>query len=115
MSLTQLQDKNKVIIACAGSGKTSYLVDLAIKSESRTLLLTYTNENLANIEKVFYKENGFVPPKVKIQSWFTFLLSEGVRPYHNFLSSGPRVTSINFVNGSLPHMRYVSQQDVEKF
>lgn len=118
MSSMPLQDKNKVIIACAGSGKTSYLVEQAIKNKERTLLLTYTNENLANIQKVFIEKNNFTPSNITIKSWFTFLLGDCVRPYHNHVSAGPRVASINFIQGSsasIKALRSIPMSNTERY
>lgn len=119
MSLTQLQEKNKVIIAVAGSGKTTSLVKKAIDSvEKRILFLTYTNENIRNIKKIFIEEVGHIPQNVEILSWFSFLLRDGVRPYHNNLSSGKRATSINFIQGSrssIPTLKYINETNIEKY
>ncbi len=119
MSLTQLQEKNKVIIAVAGSGKTTSLVKQAIVSkEKHILFLTYTNENLKNIRSIFLKEIGYIPSNVEITSWFTFLLRDGVRPYHNSVSNGKRVTSINFIQGSrssVNSLKYIRETDTENY
>jgi superfamily I DNA/RNA helicase len=96
-----LSDKNKFIIACAGSGKTTYIVERALKIEkSKVLIVTYTNENLDQIKSYFIKNNGCIPPNIFIQSWFTFLLQEGIRPYQNQLIKQKRVKSIYFQTGA---------------
>lgn len=119
MSPEQYQEKNKVIMAVAGSGKTTSLVANALAVDGRKILfLTYTNENINNIRDTFLRKKGYVPNNVEIVSWFTFLLRDGVRPYHNFLSQGERATSINFVNGSAwanPTLRGVAEANTEKF
>lgn len=119
MSLTPLQEKNKVVIAVAGSGKTTALVKKAIASkEKRILFITYTLENLSNIKHCFLREIGYVPDNVEIISWFSFLLRDGVRPYHNLVSTGGRVSGINFVQGSsaaIASLRFVRESDTERF
>lgn len=119
MSPTQFHEKNKVIIAVAGSGKTTFLVKEAISSpEKKILFLTYTNENFSNIKKVFEKEIGHVPQNVDVKTWFSFLLKDGVRPYHNYISDGPRVVSIHFIEGSSNSdsaLRYVKETDTERY
>jgi hypothetical protein len=73
--------KNRVIIASAGSRKTTCLVEEAIKSSgSKILILTYTNENLNQLRAYFVERIGFVPENITIQSWFSFLLKDGIRP-----------------------------------
>lgn len=94
-------NKNKVVIACAGSGKTTYIVDEALKIKGRNILIaTYTNENLDQIKAYFIEKIGCIPPNIFIQSWFTFLLQEGVRPYQNHLNNRKRVRSIFFQAGA---------------
>lgn len=44
---------NKLIIAAAGSGKTTYLVESALKEDESILILTYTNANEQEIKKSF--------------------------------------------------------------
>jgi DNA helicase-2/ATP-dependent DNA helicase PcrA len=111
--------KNRVIFAVAGSGKTSFLVDKALSHlDKKILFLTYTNENLNNIKKSFQEKNGFLPENVETKCWFTFLLRDGVRPYHNYLSLGKRASSINFVSGSSwsnPALRGVPESNIEKY
>lgn len=96
MSKTPLS-KNRVVIASAGSGKTSRLVDeaLAIK-DKKILITTYTNENLDQINSYFVQQNGFVPANVTVLSWYSFLLQHGVRPYQNYVTTRNRVNSIFF-------------------
>lgn len=92
-----LSDKNKIIIACAGSGKTTYIVNEALKvKDGKVLITTYTNENLDQIEAFFIEQIGFVPANIAVQSWFSFLLQEGVRPYQNHMIECERVQSILF-------------------
>ena len=92
-----LSQKNKVIIACAGSGKTTHIVSEALRlKDSKVLITTYTNENLGQIRAFFVEAVGCIPPNVSIQSWFSFLLQEGVRPYQNQMTDRGRVKSIFF-------------------
>ncbi|MGL5692661.1 MAG: UvrD-helicase domain-containing protein, partial [Peptostreptococcaceae bacterium] len=42
-----MQLKNNIIISAAGSGKTSYIVNDALKNKNKKILITtFTNENL---------------------------------------------------------------------
>jgi len=79
--------KNKLIIAAAGSGKTTYLVKEALKIKNKNVLVTtFTEANEAEIRKKVIEEKGFIPSNIKIQTWFSFLLQHGVRPYQSILS-----------------------------
>jgi DNA helicase-2/ATP-dependent DNA helicase PcrA len=73
---------NKLIIAAAGSGKTTYLVREALEQRhGRILITTYTQANEAEIRKKFFELNGCIPSNVVVQTWFSTLLQHGVRPY----------------------------------
>jgi len=92
-----LSNKNKVIIASAGPGKTTYIVNQALKlNDSKVLITTYTNENLDQIEAFFIEAVGCIPANITVQSWFSFLLQEGVRPYQNHMTNQERVKTIFF-------------------
>ena len=86
--------KNKLIIAAAGSGKTTFLVKQAkmIKDES-VLITTYTEANEAEIRNKF---NGQIPKNVTIQTWFSFLLHHGVRPYQSVMHTDLHEKKIGF-------------------
>jgi DNA helicase II / ATP-dependent DNA helicase PcrA len=105
---------NLVIIAAAGSRKTSHLVEEALAAPSRrTLITTYTRDGVAEIESKFTKACGCVPPHVTVMSWYEFLLQEGARPYQLALTRDRRVRSIDFytrtprfVKRGAPKLRY---------
>lgn len=73
--------ENRLIIAAAGSGKTTSLVRNALSQTGRVLITTFTNENELEIRDKFVKLNGCVPSNVTIQTWFSFLLQHGVKPF----------------------------------
>ncbi len=94
-------NKNSVIVASAGSRKTTHLVEEALSLPSeRILVTTYTNENIEQIKSYFIAKGGCVPPNVTVLPWFGFLLRDGVRPYQNQLVEMGRVRTIAF--GPLP-------------
>ena len=73
---------DKLIIAAAGSGKTTFLVNQALSiQDSRVLITTFTEANEQEIKKKFIEANGCIPPNVTVQTWFSFLLQHGVKPY----------------------------------
>ncbi|MGA2070558.1 MAG: UvrD-helicase domain-containing protein [Sedimentisphaerales bacterium] len=109
--------KNKAIVACAGSGKTTYIVEEALKLKNKRILVTtYTNENLDQIKAFFIEKVGCVPPNVTIQTWFSFLFQEGVRPYQNQMTDQQRVRSIFFQVKSSPYHKkdnyFTSSNDI---
>src|SRR6266446_8746590 len=90
--------KNRVLIASAGSRKTTFIVETAVKLTGRRVLITtYTNENLDQIRKFITDRCGCIPEHITLLSWYSFLLQDGVRPYQSCLTSeGRRVNSILF-------------------
>ena len=73
--------ENKLIIAAAGAGKTTYLVEEAYRRSEDVLITTFTQENESEIRQKFLRNYGSVPHHVTIQTWFSFLLQHGVKPY----------------------------------
>jgi hypothetical protein len=89
--------KNKVVIASAGSLKTTYIVEQALGIRDRNVLITtYTNENVSQINSCLIRRAGHVPNHITVLSWYSFLLQDGVRPYQNYMTSRGRINTINF-------------------
>lgn len=94
MQLAENMSKNKLIIAAAGSGKTTYLVEQAKKIKGENVLITtYTEANEAEIRNKF---NGRIPKNITIQTWFSFLLQHGVRPYQSVMNNDLHDKRIGF-------------------
>jgi DNA helicase-2/ATP-dependent DNA helicase PcrA len=91
--------ENLVIIACAGSGKTTRLVTEALAHrERRIAIVTYTNNNTREISRRFGELNSGVPKHVDLMTWFGFLLRECARPYQRSKYEKKRIESMLFVN-----------------
>lgn len=90
---------NRVIVACAGGGKTTCIIERALaQRDKRVLLTTYTNENLFEIRKKIIYLKGFVPENLTINSWYTMLLRDFVRPYQKILLPEAHIRSVDFVS-----------------
>ena len=74
-----IMDK-RVIFAVAGSGKTTYIID-QIDEFSKSLIITFTNNNYDNLRKKIIKKFGYLPSTIKILTYFTFLHSFCYKPY----------------------------------
>lgn len=108
-----LSNKNKVVVASAGSRKTTFIVETALAIRDKNVLITtYTNENLDQINAYLIEKNGYVPANILVQSWYSFLLQDGVRPYQNHMTNKGRVRSIDFT--STPN-RFIKKEDIDKF
>ncbi|WP_440955526.1 UvrD-helicase domain-containing protein [Methanosarcina sp. Mfa9] len=78
--------ENKLIIAAAGSGKTTHLVNEALsRSDSNVLILTYTQSNEVAIKANIRHHANCIPKNITVQTWFSFLLQHGVKPYQGSL------------------------------
>ena len=80
--------ENKLIIAAAGAGKTTYLVDRACHCDGRVLVTTFTIENEEEIRMKFTQKYGVIPPHITVQTWFSFMLHHGIRPYKGLYNAG---------------------------
>lgn len=101
--------KNRIIIAVAGSGKTTHLVNEALsRPDARILITTYTEANEAEIEKKFIEKNGCIPSNITLSGWFAFLLQHGVRPYQGCVTE-TRIAGLHFNEGiSAPYTKETS-------
>ena len=89
---------NKLIIAAAGSGKTTMLVKKALEIKDQNVIITtFTDANEAEINKKFIELNGVVPHNITIQTWFSFLLAHGARPFQGVLTE-KKITGLLLVN-----------------
>jgi DNA helicase-2/ATP-dependent DNA helicase PcrA len=79
---------NKVIVAAAGAGKTTYLVKRALDlagAGKRVLITTFTEACCQELKDKFFSMNGSIPGNVVIRGWFSFLIECGVKPYQGNL------------------------------
>lgn len=87
---------NRIILASAGSGKTTSLVsDAAADDSRRAALVTYTLNGRGELTGKAYDLYGAIPPHLTVSTWYTFVLTHLVRPYQNHLYD-PRVNNITF-------------------
>ncbi len=102
------------MVASAGSGKTTYLVDKALSdSGKRVAVVTYTNNNLAVIKRTLCEKAGVSPARIDVRTWFEFLLHECARPYQRSVYEDKRIRTVYFPEGrSAPYAR---KDDVARF
>lgn len=70
----------RVIFAVAGSGKTTSILE-ALSEDKRSLIITYTENNLKNIRYKIIEKFGYFPENIKLLSYFTFLYSFCFKPF----------------------------------
>jgi DNA helicase-2/ATP-dependent DNA helicase PcrA len=81
-----------VILAVAGSGKTSRLV-ASLDEEQRFLVVTYTELNHANIRSKIIRRFGYFPANITLYTYFRFLHGFCYRP---FLRSKKNTKGVTF-------------------
>lgn len=85
------------MIAAAGSGKTTHLICEALKKDTGNVLITtFTEANESEIRNRIIGNLGYVPKNITIQTWFSFLLQHGVRPYQSVLNDSIHEDDIGF-------------------
>lgn len=91
-------NQNKLIVAAAGAGKTTFLINEALKiKDKRVLITTYTQANEAEIRKKIIGINQCIPSNITVQTWFSFLLQHGVKPFQGVLFE-KEITGLILVN-----------------
>lgn len=103
---------NKLIIAAAGTGKTTKIVNATTEIKEEVLITTFTIENTKEIKKKFIEEKGYLPSNVTIQTWYSFLINEGIKPYQDFLLDVD-IKGINMVSGQ--SASYIAKNNVSKY
>ncbi len=93
---------NELIIASAGSGKTTTLVEKAIEKANAgetVLITTFTEaceEEINN--KLVEESNGYIHDNITIQTWFSFLIKHGAKPYQDYVID-TEITGLILVGG----------------
>ena len=103
---------NRIILASAGSGKTTTIMSEAVRERGvRSALVTYTNNSEAELRIRANRICGCVPPHLRTATWFGFLLQHLVRPYQRAAYAG-RVRGLAFVNGI--SARWTKEADTQR-
>jgi DNA helicase-2/ATP-dependent DNA helicase PcrA len=103
---------NRLFIAAAGSGKTTLIINEVLANKiDRILITTFTIANAQLIREKLMRANcGLLPANVAIQTWCSFLLEHGVRPYRFWDKrvEGMKLVSQPSALCKLPNGRYRS-------
>ena len=91
---------DKLVIAGAGSGKTTYIITSSIRENTRKILVTtFTRANEAEVRSKFVKHAGYIPSHITVQTWFAFLLQHGARPFQGSRYKGT-ITGLSLSSGA---------------
>jgi len=115
-----------VIKAVAGSGKTHQIIS-ELDTETKTLIVTYTEANRDQIINRTINRLGFLPKNITILTWLEFLFRDIARPYSNEFSTGMLLSGIDIytekkyrklkmgVNQELPEYYLNSKNQIYSF
>lgn len=103
---------NRLIIAAAGSGKTKTLIEEALSITGKNVLITtFTEANEAGIKsKIIEATGGFIPQNIKVQTWYAFLLQQGIRPFQSSVDDRLWAEKIGFFLVSGVSAQYISEK-----
>ncbi|MDY0223927.1 MAG: UvrD-helicase domain-containing protein [Candidatus Methanomethylophilaceae archaeon] len=91
---------NLLISAVAGCGKTTRIVRDGCNCDSKRILFTtYTINNTEAIREKIEEITGTIPKNITVQTWFSFLLENWVRPYANTFPGVNCVEGMSFSEG----------------
>lgn len=93
----------KLILAVAGSGKTTKIIN-SINEFDEALLITYTNNNAKQLMNRLMDRFGYLPSNIAIYTYFSFLYSFCFKP----LREMENVQGIDYYNKA---PKYVKQSD----
>lgn len=95
----------RLILAVAGSGKTSYLIS-PLDEMKRFLVVTYTDNNLAHLRRCILNRFGHLPQNITLLTYFQFLYRVCYRP---FLKDRVGAKGLTWDMPSLSSRRYNSR------
>ena len=105
---------NDLIIASAGSGKTTVLVERAIQKANAgetVLITTFTEACEGEIKnKLVEASDGYIPDNITIQTWFSFLIKHGAKPYQDYVTdTDTEITGLILEDGK-SGIRYTTKE-----
>lgn len=106
--------QNTAILAAAGSRKTECVVEAALSvTQGRVLITTYTGENQRHIVRRIEQKVGVLPKHITVMGWFSFLITQCVKPYQRALTDQPfMIGGLNFVGR---RNRFAKKTDLQYF
>ncbi len=70
----------RLILAKAGSGKT-YTICEMLDENKNNIIISYTNNNIKNIESELFKRFGYIPKNTRVMTFHSFIYRYLIRPY----------------------------------
>lgn len=114
-----------IMLAAAGSGKTYYIAN-HLDPFKKNLIITFTNQNVKNLEREIIKKHGKVPKNTKVLTFSSFTYRWLLKPFEPILKIGNRegITSVGVevhkspepqsLNGK-PNPKYYKKDDLKHY
>ena len=99
----------RLILAVAGSGKTTYIIDRISRSD-RALVITYTENNNKILKDELNKKFQGIPSNIYVTTYFTFLYSFCFLPFF-FLTYRPKGLTFD----PLPSNYNIPKQNISRY
>ncbi len=109
---------HQFVHACAGSGKTQYIIDHCNQSQPnvRRLLITLTLTGQDELKGRLQNNIAPLTPAPEVTGWYTFLTNHIIRPYLPLLFPEQRVTGFMFDPGDArERLRYKKKTDPRRY
>lgn len=104
----------RLILAVAGAGKTTYLVDKLNEIE-KFVIITYTVNNYNSIRNAIIDKFNYIPKNIKIYTYFSFLYNFCYKPFErNFNSKGLLYGKISEKKAKSSQLSYYINQNSKK-
>lgn len=93
---------NLIKIECAGSGKTRSICHTALSIVSsyvdkRVAIISYTNRGVQAVQSEIKKQNnGIMHSRITVESLYSFLLRELIKPYQSYIFGINEIKSLDF-------------------
>lgn len=110
---------NKLIHACAGSGKTQHIIDHCVNDEPdlRRIIITYTVSAQEDIKNRLQKASQLNMISFEIFGWYSFLIKHIIRPYLPLVFPEIRITGFIFDSSAeiAEKLRYKKKENPERY
>lgn len=97
-----MSSMNLIKIECAGSGKTWSICHTALSIVSsyvdkRVAIISYTNRGVQAVQSEIKKQNnGIMHSRITVESLYSFLLRELIKPYQSYIFGINEIISLDF-------------------
>lgn len=103
---------SKVVLAKAGSGKTYHIAE-TLKADEKNIVVTYTRQNVQNLEQEIRKNyDGIIPDNTQVLTFSSFVYRWLIRPFEPIFITGNKQGLIS--NGVEIHSQPAPQRIQQK-